>query len=661
MTRFAPLLLLAMLAAVPLALVGCGPSKTPKPRTVIPVVRDVPPLLRGTIGAEASIAGIEPTLVSGLGLVVGLNGTGGGPLPDRIAATMEREMGLMGIGRAGDFDGTAIANKSPREVLRDANVAVVIVQASIAPGSPEGATFDVSVKAVNATSLEGGRLWTTDLRLGQAATFGAVQTKRIAFARGPIFINPFAEPGQTADGITRTVGRVLDGGTVVSPFELAIITDNPSFSRARSIVSAINSRFPEGPGDDGPIARGVSGGNMETGAGGRIALSIPASYRNNAADFLNIIRFLPIDNSFPEETARRIIEGLKNEPGLTEPLSWALVAVGDKGLPFARELYDYAEREPRLAALRAGARLNDPQAANHLEQIARSGDLADRAEAIELLASIDAGPTVDQALKSLLNADELVIRVEAYEGLAARAERLQFGRMVLREQAKARATGEARPLSQIEVLSRASLSGGVQGITRTLVPGKFLLDVVPVGDPLIYVTQQGQPRVVLFGDGLTLRPPLLVSAWSDRLLMASDNPGDPLRLLYRDERGGQSIRQEVSGDLAAIVRFMATTPTPEDPRPGLGLSYAETVGALYALNAAGATTGAFATERDRLLAGIAAASRSNVNRDRPETPEQARELLLIEAQPAGVPGKPAQAAPPKIVPIPVPEKKKRSR
>src|SRR5690606_8363589 len=117
--------------------------------------------LRGTIGAECSVNGIQPTLVSGLGFVVGLNGTGGLALDAAVAATMERELGLRGISRGGNgTSGTAIDGLSPRELLRDPNTAVVTVFAAIPPGAPKGATFDVYVRALNATSLEGGTLWT---------------------------------------------------------------------------------------------------------------------------------------------------------------------------------------------------------------------------------------------------------------------------------------------------------------------------------------------------------------------------------------------------------------------------------------------------------------------------------------------------------------------
>ena len=162
--------------------------------------RAVPEPLRGTIGSLAQSSAGEPILVSGFGLVVGLNGTGGGLLDERIAATLEREMALMEIGLAGDVDGTSLEDplrqrpKTPGELLRDKNVAVVLVQAVLPRGAPSDFQFDAYMQAMNATSLEGGRLWTTKLRLGPVGVFGAVQTREVAEARGELFINPFEDP-----------------------------------------------------------------------------------------------------------------------------------------------------------------------------------------------------------------------------------------------------------------------------------------------------------------------------------------------------------------------------------------------------------------------------------------------------------------------------------
>jgi hypothetical protein len=654
-------MLFVALAACVLGLPGCDSSPKPRPKVVSPVVRDTPPVLRGTIGSESTFIGIEPTLVSGLGLVVGLNGTGGGPLPDRIAVTMEREMGLRGIGRAGDYEGTPIANVSPREMLRDKNVAVVIVQAAIPPGSPKGATFDVYVRAVNATSLEGGKLWSTDLRIGPAALFGAVTAQRLAVARGPVFINPFAEPGKLDDGVTRTVGRVLEGGQVTEPFEIAVVTDAPGFARARAITSAINTRFPEEPGGDGPIARGLTGGSLTTGDGGRIAIRVPSFARERPDEFINTIRWLQIDQQYPEEYARRYIDGLKAEPQLAEQLCYALQGLGQRAIPFIRELYDFPERIPRFAALRAGAILGDAQAAGALTRIARQGSVSERTEAIGLLARLDAGPTVDSELRQFLDSPDLLVRIAAYDGLASRAERFTLRQLIAQEQDRVRRASPPASMTQLELLSQVSLVPNIQGISRRLVPGKFILDIVPVGEPLIYIAQQGRPRIVLFGADPSLRRPLLVSAWSDRLLLLSDDAQDPVRVRYRDWRTERVTQSPVDERLPAFVDFAAHNPTPEDPIPGLSMTYSEVVGALYAIHQAGGTNAAFATERDRLLAQLTAASTNKESKDRPETTGDQERVVIFNEPEKNPMGNIAPPATPKVVPIEPKDPKKKPK
>ena len=49
--------------------------------------------------------------------------------------------------------------------------------------------FDVRISVVHgATSLEGGQLWTTRLRLGPPSSFESIQARVVAEARGPIIV-----------------------------------------------------------------------------------------------------------------------------------------------------------------------------------------------------------------------------------------------------------------------------------------------------------------------------------------------------------------------------------------------------------------------------------------------------------------------------------------
>jgi Flagellar P-ring protein len=600
---------LGVLAVTALALGACGDKKPreAKPAEGALTTRDVPSVFRGTIGAEATIAGVEPTLVSGLGIVVGLNGTGGGELPVAVQATMERELARGGIGKGGPGASTPIGPVSPQEFLRSRDVAVVIVQASIPPGAPKGTPFDVLVRTLpgsGVTSLEGGTLWTTELRFGEPAVFGAVKTRKIGEARGPVFINPFTGPTTDAGGqvqMMRTVGRVLGGGRVTDPLLLELTLDNDSHARARSVVAAINSRFPREPGDEQATARGRGRSAPVEGSAQSIAVGIPGSYRDRPAEFMQLLRFTRIDQTFPEEFARQAIEELKSQPALSEPISWYLQAIGRPAIPFVATMYEYPEIGPRLAALEAGARLGDARAVTPLVELAKTAPAGLRTQAIKLLGNMPGNPAISLTLRELVEASDLDVRIAAYEGLRERNDAVVMTSVI---------GADARNPS-------------------------FELDVVPVGEPLIYVTQQARPRVVLFGAdagargaralqaGLALNRPMTVSAWDSRLLMASDGPGDPVRVMYRDPRTGRQVLQAAGPEkLAEMIRFMAQKPRPEDPSPGLGFGYSEVVGALYELSKQGAVRSAFATEDDRLRAEVIQASQSAMLLDRPETSEQ---------------------------------------
>ncbi|MBU6413274.1 MAG: flagellar basal body P-ring protein FlgI [Planctomycetes bacterium] len=639
---------------------ACQTTPTAKPKTVQPTVnREVPAPLRGIVGSATTITGVEPVLVSGYGLVVGLNGTGGGALPDRIRSSMERTMGLQGIGRAERNDDFATSGLSPAQLLRDKNVAVVLVQAAIPPGLPAGATFDVAVTALNASSLDGGRLWTTDLQIGDPALVGGVQTRKLASASGPIFINPFNEPGKERTGITRFVGRILDGGVVREPFALELRLDNPSHSMARQIAAALNERFPPGPGDKTDIARGRNDSI--------VAVTVPNEYRKKPGDFLELMLSVPIDAYTPsEELAKRTIDDIKAQPALAPRLALCLEGIGrpDRTLPIIRSLYDFSELAPRLAGLQAGARLGDVLAAPHLRELAKSGAPGERTTAIELLADLGAGPTVDQALKELLTEKDLAIRAAAYEALMSRAVKVQANRIGQAQSFGTDANGRRLSLAEIQMRAEANVPPGLlQGVQRRAIGGKFLLDLVPFGDPMIYITQQGQPRVVLFGENLEIPRPFLVAAWSGRLLIASDASGDPIRIRYQPPEsasgpnaGPTSPRTiTVNGGLPALIDALARNPSPEESRPALGLTYSEVVGVLYEIHQQRALACAFVTERERLQAQIYAAARSVERRDRPETLKQKSEVVVIEQPlaPIGSPEARPTDVPPTQVPIPM--------
>lgn len=629
------------------AVAACASKPQREVKHVDVPMRNVPEFLRGTIGAETTLRGSEPVLVSGLGVVVGLNGTGGGDLPPNVEATMVRELALNGIGKSGPAGGQ-LEGVTPQAFLRNKNVAVVIVEASLAPGSPLGTKFDVFVRTLpgsSVTSLEGGRLWTTDLRIGPAAVFGAKKTRKLAQAEGDLYINPFSDTlgGASADtvtdsplALTRTAGRVLGGGLVTDPLKLEVVLDEPSHSRARTMVSAINTRFPQGPHADGPTARGR--------AGDSIALRVPDEYANRSVEFIQLVRYMRIDPTFADASAAMYVKTLKEQPAYAEQLSWCLAALGDVARKHLVSMYDYPELAPRMAALEAGARLEDPRTVAPLIDVARNAPSNSmRLGAIELMSRMGGNPNVNIALRELVESPQLDLRVAAYEALSALHD---------------------PTLDHVEVAGPDPRRP------------QFILEQIPSSQPLVYVTQQGEPRVAIFGgkkvsrDGrvsgeeLRLSAPVLASMWNDRL-MFNDSSGR-LRVRFDDARRKSVGEFDAPGDVMDLVEFLARKQSPEELRPGLGLSYSEVVGVLFELTRQDALRATFATEEDKLRAQVFDAATTVLN-DRPEDSERAEDIAVQVFRPtapaagggvaSGAPGKPGESRRSKIVPLAKPKAK----
>jgi len=569
--------LLAIQAGALLALgaagAGCAEPGQQRARAVMPdmgELRDVPQSLRNTIGSYVTVRGDRPLMVSGFGIVVGLDGTGSADVPIALRDRLEREMGLRGVGQ----ESMGMGWVSPTEMLNDVNTAVVAVRAVIPPGSVEGQRFDALVTiapGTGTTSLEGGRLWTTELFRGQISPSGPV-TEALAEVSGPLFINPFTDPAGEVSGFGSMTGRILSGGVVTTPLDLVLILDVSSFARARTITGVINSKFPRQRGDRVETAHGVSEDIIE--------LNVPQRYANNPGEFLNLVMHTRVDSMVPQIAAGLYARALIDHPELATDLSWCLQALGRTALPSLRDLYDHPEVGPRLASLQAGARLQDALAAPHLRDLAENGPAAIRGQAIELLAGMDSDPRINNHLRELLDADDADIRVAAYQSLVERRD---------------------------------------PRIERLNVEDKFILDIVPSNDPMVYITQQNEPRVVLFGKGLNIPTPTFVSGWSNRLLINADKPSDEVGVYYLNHKTDDSLTASVPTHLPEVIEFFAHQPRPEAPAPGLGLTYSETVGALYVLAEGDALPGPLIAEQDVLAAELIHALEGADVKDRPES------------------------------------------
>ena len=518
---------------------------------------DIDPIMRGTVASETALVGFDPTVVRGYGIVVGLRGTGSRQMPADVRAFLSQELAKRGFGSG--QPGTPPL--SPQDLLNSEDSAVVVVEGVIPPGASKHSKFDVRViiaPGTSTTSLEGGRLLVADLRPGPLFT-GSRQPAPLAEGGGSIVINPFVEPNATKrDTINRTSGRVLDGGSLLKDMPLKLRLATPSHSRAETIQNTINSLFPREPGQRDETAHGRSGESID--------LTVPTSYRKRPSEFAELVRHTPLNIENPEQSATAIRRALLANPGAAGAASWRRQALGKRVLPMIEDLYQYPEEQPRFAALNVGAMLNDQLAVPPLLEMAKHSDsLTFRKESIGLLGRMGRNAEIELGLHELLDDPDVEVRLSAFEALERR--------------------GDPR-------------------ITAVEMGRKFVLNVVPSKHRMIYVTQTGQPRIVVFGEDLEVRRPMTLYTWDGRLIMRADAGDELIEVFHRDRPEVPPAIDRVRPQVGTLVAFFARRPTPDRPETGINLSYSETISALHELWRLKYIDCDFRAEQDRILADV---------------------------------------------------------
>ncbi len=184
------------------------------------------------------IQGVRGNTLAGVGLVIGLAGTGDSTLPaQRILSNVLKRSGLV---------------FTPDEV-KSGNIAMVMVTAELGPFAREGSRIDVDVSSMgDAKSLQGGILLPTLLEGLDGQVYAVTQAAGVSLG------------GWTASGdnasITKNhqaVGRI-PGGAIVERAEIAdfvvqmggdrfIILNlrNVDFSTSQRIQAAVNGIYPD--------------------------------------------------------------------------------------------------------------------------------------------------------------------------------------------------------------------------------------------------------------------------------------------------------------------------------------------------------------------------------------------------------------------------------
>ncbi len=276
------------------------------------VVLGVAPAGAVQVQDVARLKGSETNKIIGMGLVVGLNGTGDG---GKFLPAM-RPLAKM-IGRF--IDPNTVASE-----LKDAkNVALVTITAELpANGVREGDLVDAQVSAIgSAKSLAGGRLFMVPLMAPRPDA-----EMIFAFAEGSISVedadNPTVGVVENGAQLTRDIMiRHIQNGQVT----LVIDPEYASWPVARNLATQINGELaPEGP----PLARAVDPKN--------VTIDVPMWERSDPATFLGKIMVMSFPTNLMPVGARVVINEKTGTIVMSGDVEISPVAISHDGLTITR-------------------------------------------------------------------------------------------------------------------------------------------------------------------------------------------------------------------------------------------------------------------------------------------------------------------------------------
>ncbi len=232
-----------------------------------------------------TVEGVRANKLYGLGLVVGLNGTGG-----RSGSTQQVAIEML----AKLESNAKLARQSLLDnVYKSTNISVVMVTADLPPFARKGSELDVVVSVFDdAQSLEGGTLIQTPMRGADGEVY--------AVAQGQLSIGGFRVRSSGTGGQVNhpTVARALKGA-IIEKEALGQVSDkngnvrlllrDADFATAKSIMQSINGMYPS-------TARTIDPGVIQ--------IRVPAQRRSDMSDFVSEIGLLKV---MPDTPARVVI------------------------------------------------------------------------------------------------------------------------------------------------------------------------------------------------------------------------------------------------------------------------------------------------------------------------------------------------------------------
>ena len=539
--------------AVAAGLTGCVGDKSDKVQARPQIGEDAAadPDAFATVGMKTTVGNTEPILVSGVGLVYRLPGTGSSAPPGGWRQMLENSLKKQGL-------------TNLKELLDDParTTSLVLVSGMIPPGARKGEMIDVQItvpEESKTTSLKGGTLLACELFNydttgnlksmasggGPSAPSGDLKLGNVwARAEGPVVAGAYLPAGAKSSDEPPQLkaGRVWGGGRVAlhRPYYLLMNPGEQNIRAASNVAERLNATF-NSTGD--PNLKVAEAKTREL-----VLVNVPTAYRHDHFRFLLVARQVPIIPVAANSLYRRKLEDELLEPATALTAAIKIEALGGDSVRPLKVAKENPSPWVRFAAAESLAYLGQTDGAAELNRLAEDHP-ALRAQCLKALASMDDAAFSDR-LVDLMSLPDPVLRYGAFIAL--------------------RLADEGHPAAK--------------GI---LLNNSFWLHRVAGGSAgLVHVSADRRSEIVIFGDGVALKGPFTLPVGSDfTVSVAAGDPEARVSRIVRGKSGDSEVKElKCKPDLAAVLATLAQ----------LGGGYSEAIEFLRRADSAEVLTAALA-------------------------------------------------------------------
>lgn len=479
-----------------------------------------------TVGEVSTVANTEPMVLGCVGLVVGLDGTGGDPPPGGYRTMLENEL-KKEIQNARDKLGSDAPVQNVKQILSSPNTSLVLVSATVPAGARQGDTIDVEITlppGSKTTSLRGGYLrkcmlynydFTKNVLPNSTGPNRGMMGHPVAMAEGNLLVG-FGD----GDEESRVRQARIWGGAkcrIGRPFYLVMNSDKQYAALASAVADRINQVFHgtqlRNPGSEIAVAQGSPP---------HVVLSVPPQYHHNLPRFLRVARMVPLREPSGAAVAEQGTYRQRLEKDLLDPKHCVTAALRLEALG-----------RDSVSPLKQGLQSEHPLVRFcAAESLAYMGNSA----AGEVLASmVEHQPALRAfSLTALASLDEAVSHMKLRELLSARDAETRYGAF-----RALRALDERDETVKGELLNESF----------------WLHKVAASSTPLVHMATSRRPEVVLFGEDAYLKPPFSILA-GEFAITAGDN--DEKCIISRFAVNHAPRRRQCSLKVEDVLRSLAS-------------------------------------------------------------------------------------------------------